>query len=49
MMFEVVQLIIWSFTWHEPLSPLTYVFDLMNGQVLQRLREQLKVPGSRLS
>ena len=45
MVFEVVQWK-WSFTCYEPLGPFTYVLDFINGQVLQRLREQLKVPGS---
>ena len=44
MIFEVVQLK-WSLTWFEPLDPLTRVLDLMNGQMLQHQREQLKVPG----
>ena len=38
----------WSFTWYEPLGPLTCVLEQMNGHVLQHLREQLKVQGSRL-
>ena len=33
----------WSFTWYQPLDSLTRVLELMNGHVLQRLREQLKV------
>ena len=42
--FEVVQLK-WLFIWHRPLGPLTFVLDLINGQVLQRYRAHLKVPG----
>ena len=38
----------WSLTWHDPLGPRMCVLELMNGHVLQTLREQLKVPGSRL-
>ena len=38
----------WSFTWYDPLGPCMCVLDLMNGHALQTLREQLKVPGSRL-
>ena len=43
MIFEV-QHSKWSFTWCEPLGPL----ELMNGHVLQHLREQLEVPSSKL-
>ena len=38
----------WSLTWYDPLGPRMCVLELMNGHVLQTLREQLKVPGSRL-
>ena len=47
MILEVVQSK-WSLTWYDPLGPRMYVLELMNGHVLQTLREQLKVPGSRL-
>ena len=47
MILEVVQSK-WSLTWHDPLGPRMCVLELMNGHVLQTLREQLKVPGSRL-
>ena len=47
MILEVVQLK-WSLTWYDPLGPRMCVLELMNGHVLQTLREQLKVPGSRL-
>ena len=47
MILEVVQSK-WSLTWYDPLSPQMCVLELMNGHVLQTLREQLKVPGSRL-
>ena len=47
MILEVVQSK-WSLTWYDPLGPRMCVLELMNGQVLQTLREQLKVPGSRL-
>ena len=40
MIVEVVQ--------SNPLGPQMCVLELMNGHVLQTLREQLKVPGSRL-
>ena len=38
----------WSLTWYDPLGPRMCVLELMNGHELQTLREQLKVPGSRL-
>ena len=49
MILEVVQSK-WSLTWYDPLGPRMCVLELMNGHVLQTftLREQLKVPGSRL-
>ena len=47
MILEVVQSK-WSLTWYDPLGPRMCVLELMNGDVLQTLREQLKVPGSRL-
>ena len=47
MILEVVQSK-GSLTWHDPLGPRMCVLELMNGHVLQTLREQLKVPGSRL-
>ena len=47
MIFEVVQSK-WLLTWYDPLGPRMCVLELMNGHVLQTLREQLKVPGSRL-
>ena len=47
MILEVVQSK-WSLTWYDPLGPRKCVLELMNGHVLQTLREQLKVPGSRL-
>ena len=47
MILEVVQSK-WSLTWYGPLGPRMCVLELMNGHVLQTLREQLKVPGSRL-
>ena len=47
MILEVVQSK-WSLTWYDPLGPRMCVLELMNGHVLQILREQLKVPGSRL-
>ena len=47
MILEVVQSK-WSLTWYDPLGPRICVLELMNGHVLQTLREQLKVPGSRL-
>ena len=47
MILEVVQSK-WSLTWYDPLGPQMCVLELMNGHVLQTLREQLKVPGSRL-
>ena len=47
MILEVVQSK-WSLTWCDPLGPRMCVLELMNGHVLQTLREQLKVPGSRL-
>ena len=47
MILEVVQSK-WSFTWCDPLGPKMCLLELMNGHVLQTLREQLKVPGSRL-
>ena len=37
-----------SLTWYDPFGPRMCVLELMNGHVLQTLREQLKVPGSRL-
>ena len=46
MILEVVQSK-WSLTWYDPLGPRMCVLELMNGHVLQILREQLKVPGSR--
>ena len=46
MILEVVQSK-WSLTWHNPLGPRMSVLELMKGRVLQTLREQLKVPGSR--
>ena len=47
MILEVVQSK-WSLTWYDPLGPRMCVLELMNGHVLQTLREQLKVPGSPL-
>ena len=47
MILEVVQSK-WSLTWYDALGPRKYVLELMNGHVLQTLRKQLKVPGSRL-
>ena len=47
MILEVVQSK-WSLTWYYPLGPRMCVLELMNGHVLQTLREQLKDPGSRL-
>ena len=47
MILEVLQSK-WSLTWYDPLGPRMCVLELMNGHVLQTLREQLKVPGSRL-
>ena len=47
MILEVVQSK-WPLTWYDPLGPRMCVLELMNGHVLQTLREQLKVPGSRL-
>ena len=47
MILEVVQSK-WSLTWYDPLGPRMCVLELMNGHVLQTLREQLKVTGSRL-
>ena len=47
MILEVVQSK-WSLTWYDPLGPRMCVLELMNGHVLQTLRKQLKVPGSRL-
>ena len=47
MILEVVQSK-WSLTWYDPLGPRMCVLELLNGHVLQTLREQLKVPGSRL-
>ena len=47
MILEVVQSK-WSLTWYDPLGPRMCVLELMDGHVLQTLREQLKVPGSRL-
>ena len=47
MILEVVQSK-WSLTWYDPLGPRMCVLELRNGHVLQTLREQLKVPGSRL-
>ena len=47
MILEVVQSK-WSLTWYDRLGPRMCVLELMNGHVLQTLREQLKVPGSRL-
>ena len=47
MILEVVQSK-WSLTWYDPLGLRMCVLELMNGHVLQTLREQLKVPGSRL-
>ena len=47
MILEVVQSK-WSLTWYDPLGPRMCVLELMNGHVLQTLREQLKVPSSRL-
>ena len=47
MTLEVVQSK-WSLTWYDPLGPRMCVLELMNRHVLQTLREQLKVPGSRL-
>ena len=47
MILEIVQSK-WSLTWYDPLGPRMCVLELMNGHVLQTLREQLKVPGSRL-
>ena len=47
MILEVVQSK-WSLTWYDPLGPRMCVLELMNGHVLQTLREQLKVPGSGL-
>ena len=47
MILEVVQSK-WSLTWYDLLGPRMCVLELMNGHVLQTLREQLKVPGSRL-
>ena len=48
MILEVVQSK-WSLTWYDPLGPRPRcVLELMNGHVLQTLREQLKVLGSRL-
>ena len=47
MILEVVQSK-WSLTWYDPLGPRMCVLEVMNGHVLQTLREQLKVPGSRL-
>ena len=47
MILEVVQSK-WSLTWYDPLGPRMCVLELMNGNVLQTLREQLKVPGSKL-
>ena len=47
MILEVVQSK-WSLTWYDPLGPRMCVLELMNGHVLQTLREQLKIPGSRL-
>ena len=47
MILEVVQSK-WSLTWYDPLGPRMCVLELMNGHVLQTLREQLKVPGPRL-
>ena len=47
MILEVVQSK-WSLTWYDPLGPRMCVLELMNGHVLQTLREQLKVPGSKL-
>ena len=47
MILEVVQSK-WSLTWYDPLGPRMCVLELMNRHVLQTLREQLKVPGSRL-
>ena len=47
MILEVVQSK-WSLTWYNPLGLRMCVLELMNGHVLQTLREQLKVPGSRL-
>ena len=44
MILEVVQSK-WSLTWYDPLGPRMCVLELMNGHVLQTLREQLKVPG----
>ena len=46
MILEVVQSK-WSLTWYDPLGPRMCVLELMNRHVLQTLREQLKVPGSR--
>ena len=47
MILEVVQSK-WSLTWYDPLGPRMCVLELMKGHVLQTLREQLKVPASRL-
>ena len=47
MILEVVQSK-WSFTWYDPLGPRMCLLELMNGHVLKTLREQMKVPGSRL-
>ena len=47
MILEVLQSK-WSLTWYDPLGRRMCVLELMNGHVLQTLREQLKVPGSRL-
>ena len=47
MILEVVQSK-WSLTWYDPLGQRMCVLELMNGHVLQTLRQQLKVPGSRL-
>ena len=38
----------WSLTWYDPLGPRMCVLELMNEHALQTLREQLKVPGSRV-
>ena len=46
MILEVVQSK-WSLTWYDPLGSRMCVLELMNGHVLQTLREKLKVPGSR--
>ena len=47
MILEVVQSK-WSLTWYDSLGPRMCVLEFKNGHVLQTLREQLKVPGSRL-